>query len=51
MKVKFTLSIGLGGKQEEIIEFDDDTTEDDLDCAWKDWAWNYIDGGPHIIEQ
>jgi hypothetical protein len=36
MRVKFTLNIGF---QEEIIEVDDNTTQQELEELWKEWAW------------
>lgn len=46
MKVTFTLGIGfVGARHEEVIEFDDDTTDEELDEFWTDWSHNYIDGG------
>jgi hypothetical protein len=50
MLVKFTLSIGTGQKQEEIMEFLDEMTKEELEQAWQDWSSNYIDGGYHILE-
>ena len=46
MEVTFTLSIGFPtAKRVEVIEFDDDITEEELEEAWQDWANGYIDGG------
>ena len=45
MKVTFTLSIGLQGRQKETFEFDDDVTDEELEEAWQEWSQNYIDGG------
>jgi len=51
-KYEFTLSIGFGpsARRRETFEFDDDITESELDEAWKDWSWNYIDGGFREID-
>jgi len=52
MKVKMTLSIGYSNAgQEEIVEVDDDSTENDLAEDWQNWINNYIDGGWEIIEK
>jgi hypothetical protein len=56
MKVRFTLSIGLVGKRTEIVEYDDNEfdgmTQEELhsflDEEWKEWTYNYIDGGFEI---
>jgi len=50
MLVRFTLSIGIGQRQEEKVEFSDETTEKELEQAWQDWSSNYIDGGYRILE-
>jgi hypothetical protein len=57
-KIKCTLSIGLVGKQEDIIEVDDEEvdglTEDELsdylDDFWNYWSSNYIDGSARILD-
>lgn len=44
-RVKFTLSIGYpGADHEEIVEFDDDTTDEQIEEAYEDWRNNYLDG-------
>jgi uncharacterized protein (DUF4213/DUF364 family) len=58
-EVRMTLGIGFANAcQEEIIDVDDqewadcenDKQRDDLlDSYWKDWAWNYIDGGFEVL--
>ena len=55
---EFTLSIGYPTatrEAEDIFEFDDDATdeeiEDTLEDYWKEWAWNYINGGWDIKEE
>lgn len=51
MKVKMTLSIGIGNvRQEETLELEDGLSEEDLDKAWQEWASNYIDGGVHVLD-
>lgn len=50
-KVRFTLSIGFAcGEHEEIMEYEDDATDKEIDEDWSDWAWNYIDGGAETID-
>lgn len=53
--IKFTLSISTDGERtgefplEEIVENFADLDKEELDVAlhngWKEWAWEYIDGG------
>jgi len=45
IRVKVHLSIGLVGGRDDILEFDDDTTEEDIEKAVGDWAHNYIEWG------
>lgn len=48
MKINVSLSIGfVGAVHEDELELPDDATEDDIDEAAKEWAWNYIDIGWH----
>ena len=50
MKVEFTLSTGFAAARRiEIFDYDDDVTDEELDEDWKDWIWNYIDGGPRRL--
>jgi len=52
MKVKMTLSIGFPvATRKEIIELDDDMTDDELHEEWELWSNNYIDGGFEIIHE
>ena len=58
IKVKFTLGIGFAGARHEekvTIEFEDDTTKEEIENIieeeWKEWTYNYIDGGWDIIEE
>ena len=45
---KFTMSSGfVGTDREDVFEFDDDVTDDEIHDAWKNWAWEFIDGN-HI---
>ncbi len=57
VKVRFTLSIGIQGKQEGLQEYDaedvpsdDDEREEWLNEQWKAWSANYIDGSASIEE-
>ena len=58
MKIRFTLSIGFAGADHaEELDVDDadvpsDPTEREayLTAEWKEWAWNYIDGGATVID-
>lgn len=50
MKVEF--SVGIGRHYErEVIEFDDDTTDDELQEYWNDWTVNHIDGSIDKVEE
>lgn len=45
-KVKFSVSIGLVGcRREDIFEFDDDTTDEEIQKAYEDWQLEQLDGG------
>ena len=44
MKVEFSLNMGWNIKQTEIVEYDDDMTDEELDAEWSAWSANYIDG-------
>ena len=46
VKYKFTLSIGYPtAKRSEIIELDDDMSEEEIEEVWIEWCNNFIDGG------
>lgn len=50
MKVEF--SVGIGRHYErEVIEFDEDTTDDELQKYWNDWTVNHIDGSIDKAEE
>ena len=49
MKVKFTLGIGFIHKREEIVEFEDDATEEEIEAAYLDWQSCYLAGGWTIL--
>lgn len=41
MKVKFYMDCGYPGTEdEEIVEFDDDVTQIEIDEALTEWFWN-----------
>jgi hypothetical protein len=57
---RLTLSIGMSnGEQSDEMGIDelvdgwetmtDEQFQDALYAAWKEWAWNYIDGGPEKL--
>jgi len=51
-KYKFTLSIGISNsKQEDVFEFDDDVTKEELEEWYIDWMNNNLDGGWHEVEE
>ena len=45
MKVEFSISAGLGIRDSEVIEYDDDITDEELSSEWNTWSMNYIEGG------
>ena len=45
MRVRFTLSIGYVPGREEIVELDDDWTNDEIEREYQDWVSEYLDGG------
>lgn len=50
-KIKFTISLGLVGcSREDVIEFEDDTTEEEIQEAYEDWRLEQLDGGWEEIE-
>lgn len=51
-KIKFTISIGLVGcRREDTFEFDDDTTDEEIQQAYTDWMYEQIDGGWEEVEE
>ena len=45
MKVKFKLSTGIEGTDhEEEVELPDESTDEQIENEWQNWAWGYIDG-------
>lgn len=51
MKVEFRISAGYGRTDTEITEYDDDTTDEELNEEWNTWSMNYIDGGWYKLEE
>ena len=50
MKVEFRINAGMGITDTEIIEYDDDITDEELSVEWNTWSMNYIDGGWERID-
>lgn len=44
MKVEFSLNIGWNNKQTEVVEYEEDMTDEELDVEWSIWSSDYIDG-------
>lgn len=46
MKVKFVLCEGYSRNDDrtELVDFEDDATEEEIEKAWQDWVWEYTDG-------
>lgn len=43
-KIHFYLSIGYPtAKHEEIVEYDDNVTDDEINSDFSDWVNNYLD--------
>ncbi len=57
MKLKVTLSIGMIGRQEDILDIDgsdiEGMTQEEIDAyceeAWLEWRSNYLDGSWEIV--
>ena len=50
MLVKFTLGIGYSGvRQEEVVELEDELTEDEIYEELNEWQYQYIDAGYEIL--
>lgn len=56
--IKGTLNLGIGlvnARRTDDFEFevDDDATDEEIENTiqeyWRDWIWNFIDGGWEII--
>lgn len=51
IRVKVSLSMGFDGcHHEDVLEFEDGTTQKEIDEAVNEWGWNYIDLCAHVIE-
>lgn len=42
MKVKFEYSRGFNDKVSEIVEFDDNTDESEIEESFQEWVWGFI---------
>lgn len=51
MKVEFRINAGMGITDTEIIEYDGDMTDKELDVEWSTWSMNYIDGGWSRVDE
>jgi hypothetical protein len=49
-KIKFTLSIGLQGKKEEVCEYSLNATDEEIQEDYMYWCSNFIDGGWSVVE-
>ena len=50
-KVEFYASTGyVGCERQEIVEFDDDATKDEIEEEFQCWLDNYCDIGWNVIE-
>jgi len=45
-RIKFTISTNyVGSEYSDVLEFDDDITDDELQEAWEAWVWENTEGG------
>lgn len=51
MKVEFAVSAGLNFKVIEVLEFDDDATDDEIRIHYDDWLFSQIDGGWNKLDE
>lgn len=52
MKVRFSLSIGLSNAEQwDEVEFEDNATDEEIENAYTEWTYNYIDGGWEKIDE
>lgn len=52
MKIKVSLGIGFhNANQEDVIEVDDDLTDDEIEAEVQAWADNFIDIGWERVEE
>jgi len=45
MKVEFAVSAGLDFREVEVIEFDDNTSDEEIRIHYESWLFSNIDGG------
>jgi hypothetical protein len=51
-RIRFFLDVGMqGAKQEEIVEFDDDATDEEIKEAFTDWMSNFDSGWHEVDDQ
>lgn len=48
MKVKFSVGVGYGSR-DEIVELDDNLTEDEIYRELDEWMYEYLDSGYEIL--
>ncbi|MCY9593738.1 hypothetical protein [Paenibacillus chitinolyticus] len=41
-KIIFNWYLALGNTEREVVEFKDDTTEEEIEKAFDDWVWDRI---------
>jgi hypothetical protein len=49
-KIKFEFSEGWGQTTEEIFEFEDDITDEEIESEYETWLWNLIGDKCHWEE-
>lgn len=49
-KYRFTLSIGLGDGYDEIMDIDNDISDEEREARWTKWSNNYLYGGIEKID-
>lgn len=50
-KIKFTLSIGFtSARRQEVVEFEPDATDEEINEAYQAWCSRYMDGGWSEVE-
>ena len=51
-KVKFYLGTGFpGASREEIVDFEDDTTDEEIEESFEDWKNNRLDASWWDVEE
>ena len=51
MKAEFRINAGMGITETEIIEYEGDITDEELNSEWYAWSMNYIDGGWSRVDE